>query len=110
MERIDAGATTVVDAGPLIHLDELCCLDLLADFSPLVVPVAVWVEVIVHRPGLSVESLPDCRLDQSDHHLSPRLAVMADSLGLGSGERAALALASAENFSIFPICRNYGLL
>jgi hypothetical protein len=35
----DAQATLVVcDAGPLIHLDELDCLDLLADFSRIVIP------------------------------------------------------------------------
>ena len=35
----DAQATLVVcDAGPLIHLDQLDCLDLLADFSRVVVP------------------------------------------------------------------------
>ncbi|MEI6605314.1 MAG: DNA-binding protein [Verrucomicrobiota bacterium] len=40
----------VCDAGPLIHLDEVGCLDLLADFSAVLVPDAVWNEVQVHRP------------------------------------------------------------
>jgi predicted nucleic acid-binding protein len=40
----------VADAGPLIHLDELACLDLLADFGKLIVPDAVWREVERHRP------------------------------------------------------------
>jgi len=42
--------TVVADAGPLIHLDELGCLDLLADFGAVVVPDAVWREVERHRP------------------------------------------------------------
>jgi predicted nucleic acid-binding protein len=40
----------ICDAGPLIHLDEVGCLDLLADFSAVLVPDAVWNEVQVHRP------------------------------------------------------------
>ena len=41
----------VCDAGPLIHLDELGCLDLLADFQTVLVPEQVWQEVETHRPG-----------------------------------------------------------
>ena len=40
----------VCDAGPLIHLDEVGCLDLLADFSAVLIPDAVWHEVQAHRP------------------------------------------------------------
>ena len=32
----------VCDAGPLIHLDELGCVDLLSDFSEVLVPETVW--------------------------------------------------------------------
>jgi hypothetical protein len=39
----------VADAGPLIHLDELECIELLADFSEIRVPDAVWHEVQRHR-------------------------------------------------------------
>jgi len=35
----------VCDAGPLIHLDEIDALDLLADFPRVLVPDAVWREV-----------------------------------------------------------------
>lgn len=37
--------------GPLIHLDEVGCLDLLSDFSDVLVAEAVWQEVRQHRPG-----------------------------------------------------------
>jgi hypothetical protein len=56
MARIDEH-TVVVDAGPLIHLDELDCLDLLGDCQPLVVPEAVWIEVRRHRPILEYASI-----------------------------------------------------
>ena|GEM_PF-6476026 len=40
----------VLDAGPLIHLAELDALDVLCDFSSLLVPEAVWFEVEHHFP------------------------------------------------------------
>jgi len=42
----------ILDAGPIIHLDELGCLDLLLDFKELLVPEAVWSEneFINHQP------------------------------------------------------------
>ncbi len=40
----------VCDAGPLIHLDELGCLALLADFARVLLPASVREEVLQHRP------------------------------------------------------------
>jgi len=52
MATIDPAAPPVVcDAGPLIHLDELGCLDLLADFARVLVAESVRSEVEVHRPS-----------------------------------------------------------
>ena len=45
-------ASAVCDAGPLIHLDELDCLPLLADFSRLLVPERVWAEAMRHRTDI----------------------------------------------------------
>ena len=39
----------VCDAGPLIHLDEVDCLDLLADFERALVPEQIWDEALRHR-------------------------------------------------------------
>lgn len=41
----------VCDAGPVIHLDELDCLDLLTDFRRVLVPEQVWQEVERYRAG-----------------------------------------------------------
>ncbi|NJN46742.1 MAG: hypothetical protein HC808_09995 [Candidatus Competibacteraceae bacterium] len=50
MDETDQRPPLVVcDAGPLIHLDELACLDLLADFPAVLVPPEVWREVQQHR-------------------------------------------------------------
>ena len=52
MARAEGFAKVVVcDAGPIIHLDELECLDLLGDFPEVIVPEAVWREVLKHRPS-----------------------------------------------------------
>jgi hypothetical protein len=40
----------VENAGPLIHLDQLKCLDLLSDFLTLLVPDVVWNEILKYRP------------------------------------------------------------
>ena len=42
----------VCDAGPLIHLDELNCLDLLSDFKKIFIPDTVLQEVKLHRPQI----------------------------------------------------------
>ena len=40
----------MLDAGPLIHLDELGGLNLLNDFKVLLVPQAALDEALKHRP------------------------------------------------------------
>lgn len=52
MARTETAPPLVVcDAGPLIHLDEVGCLDLLSDFAEILIPEAVLSEVQRHRPG-----------------------------------------------------------
>jgi hypothetical protein len=52
MERSEGSTPVVCDAGPLIHLDPLDCLDLLADLGRILVPETVWAEEVErHRPG-----------------------------------------------------------
>lgn len=50
----------VCDAGPLIHLDQLGCLDLLSDFSVVLVPDAVWSEVLKHRAPRDRLAFEEC--------------------------------------------------
>ena len=92
MARPEPAGLAVCDAGPLIHLEELGCLDLLADFSQVLVADVVWKEVQQHQPSalrrrklklLRTESLPDA---------SPQLSQLADALLLASGEVGALRL------------------
>jgi hypothetical protein len=63
----------VADAGPIIHLDELGCLDVLADFGRVIVPETVWLEVQRHRPlALELALLRDIP-KRTTLHLRPAL-------------------------------------
>ena len=58
MEKIEQMTIqkVVLDAGPIIHLDEITCLHLLSDFKELLVPEAVWKE-IGYLPSFSMPSV-----------------------------------------------------
>ena len=90
----DAPALLVVcDAGPLIHLDESDCLDLLADFSRVVVPDVVWREVELHRPTVLDEKTISLARLKPREEPSPELISLHRLLALHSGELQALQLA-----------------
>ncbi len=82
----------VCDAGPLIHLDELGCLDLLADFRAVLVPEQVWREVEHHRPDAL--NHPDVDLQRATVDLSVDVSfqALARALALNLGEQAALSV------------------
>ena len=83
----------VCDAGPLIHLDELGCLDLLADFSEVRVPEAVWAEVLRHRPRALAHVAVNLRRVRPLAPIPPALESLAAVLCLHSGEWEALRVA-----------------
>lgn len=89
----------VCDAGPLIHLDELDSLSLLADFERTLVPEQVWHEVEQHRP----DALTDLSLQKIPIAIStqPAFQTLVQSLSLGLGEQAALSLMSEYPQAIF---------
>jgi predicted nucleic acid-binding protein len=81
----------VCDAGPIIHLDELNCLDLLTDFAVLI-PGRVWQEIALYRPSA---------LDQSPIQLTRievslpediEFVTLIRAFALDAGEQEALAL------------------
>src|ERR1051325_4312998 len=92
MGKIEVRA--VVDAGPIIHLDELSCLDLMSDFSRWATAPEVLQEVVCHRPRLRRKHLPTSwsLISAREHRPSPQLNSLIESLGLHAGERAALTL------------------
>ncbi len=94
MGTTDHGPPLVVcDAGPLIHLDEMDALDLLADFAEVLVPEAVWREVEQHRPrALSHPGVTLCRTTPR-MAVSPELEALAQVFSLHTGEWEALRVA-----------------
>jgi predicted nucleic acid-binding protein len=97
MEVTEAVQQIVVsDAGPLIHLDEIGCLPLLSDFTKVLVPDAVWIEVTRHRPAaLAHQAVPLVRVTLS-MPTPPQFAELARLFSLHQGEVEALQLASQQ--------------
>ncbi len=96
MAKAEGFAKVVVcDAGPLIHLDELDCLDLLGDFPEVLVPEAVWREVLKHRPSaLERKAVILVRVTPSGEPTAPLLRGLFETMSLHRGEQEALALAT----------------
>lgn len=91
----------VCDAGPLIHLNEVGCLDLLTDFPSALVPTAVREEVERHRPQVfESESIPFV-FETPAGAAQPALEALIQTLSLDLGEQAALSLALERPGSIF---------
>ena len=86
----------VLDAGPLIHLDELGCLNFLNDFKVLLVPQAVLEEALKHRPDIDMAGLTNLEIISQPLPLPTDLQKLADELALHAGERAALAALKAR--------------
>lgn len=94
MEKTDHARHLVVcDAGPLIHLDELGCLDLLSDFSEVLIPEAVWDEVEKHRPGAMAKSDVAFRRTSPHNPVPADLEALAQIFSLHRGEWEALRVA-----------------
>jgi predicted nucleic acid-binding protein len=94
----DAPATLVVcDAGPLIHLDQLDCLDLLADFSRITVPDVVWREVEHHRPNALDQNKLGLERLRPREEPSIELIALLQVIVLHAGEIQALQLAQELN-------------
>ena len=83
----------VCDAAPLIHLDEVGCLDLLADFSEVLVPDAVWQEVQRHRPSARAQAAVTLWRVSPLAPEPPALEALAQMLSLHTREWQALPVA-----------------
>jgi predicted nucleic acid-binding protein len=85
------GILVVLDAGPLIHLDEIDCLHLLEGFRRLLVPTLVWNEACHHRPLLTLARIPSAQI--TDPRGLPPPRVTTATVGeLHAGEIAAMTL------------------
>lgn len=94
MAKTERGAATAVlgEVGPLVHLDELGALDLLADFGPVYVPEAVWGEALARRPrALRPEAVRLQRVGLS-HEPDGAFQALVRALSLGPGVPQAVRL------------------
>ena len=92
MAKTDPSPEVVCDAGPLIHLDELGCLDLLVDFASVLVPDVVWREVAQHRVEALAQSTVNLTRAEAALPDDMGFQVLVQALSLDAGEQAALAL------------------
>lgn len=83
----------VCDAGPLIHLCEVDCLELLSDFADVLVPDAVWQEVVRHKPEALSQPVFKFRRIIPILPEPPELEALSRVLSLHRGEREALRVA-----------------
>lgn len=102
MERIDeTGAVIVCDAGPIIHLDELGCLDLLADFFEVLIPETVCREVERHRPGALFGATFVLRRVSPSNPIPAELSALVQVFNLHKGELEALRVGLDHGSAIF---------
>ena len=90
----------VCDAGPIIHLDELGCLDLLADFKEILLTVSVVEEIEKHRPVALRVKLP-FRVLRAHHPADERLTTMCRIFALDRGETESLLVMESHPDAIF---------
>ena len=92
MERTKSTIRVVCDAGPIIHLDELGCLDLLGDFQKISLSDTVWKEISRYRlSALKRVDLPFVRLSGVIPS-NEALLTMCTIFSLDAGEIETLAL------------------
>jgi predicted nucleic acid-binding protein len=94
--------TVVCDAGPLIHLSELNCLDLLLDFERVLIPEVVAREAQAHRPEVLASFKEHFEQIPASQIVIPTiLEPIQKSYALHPGELAALALVLQQSGAIF---------
>jgi predicted nucleic acid-binding protein len=91
----------ICDAGPFIHLDELSCLDLFADFEEIVLPLVVEKEIFDHRPSALQDQ--DFNINRSPERIAigEELLTLCQIFSLDAGEIEALALMERNPQHIF---------
>jgi predicted nucleic acid-binding protein len=101
MGKIKSAITIVCDAGPVIHLDELGCLDLLKDFQEVLLPNTVWEEISRYRPSaLNKADLPFVKQPGKTPSIEP-LLTLCKIFSLDAGEIEALALMEQRPQAMF---------
>ena len=101
MARNRSTTSVVSDAGPIIHLHELGCLGLMADFKRAVMPDIVREEILKHRNIAFKDDKVNWMESSSTFFLQEPLRTMCRIFSLDAGEVAALEFLSREPNLIF---------
>ena len=100
MGLINSPFSIVCDAGPIIHLDELNCLDLIYDFTEVFIPETVIQEIKRHRPQVLKKDLFIYEIIKVGSIHNIELKTLVRSLSLHEGEQEALNLMLSKPESI----------
>jgi predicted nucleic acid-binding protein len=92
-------AVTICDAGPVIHLDELACLDLLQKLGRLLIPESVWAEVQRLRSALKIQQIPGVEIVPVN--AEPPVLEKILAFQLDAGETDCLALIQQSGAGLF---------
>ncbi|TLD39971.1 MAG: hypothetical protein JETT_3766 [Candidatus Jettenia ecosi] len=100
MEKTDYTTiqNVILDAGPIIHLEEIDSLYLLTDFERLIIPDAVWREVEYHSP--SVFKYRDINFEKANVVFDEDILSVCKLFCLDTGELEAITLCSQYPDSI----------
>lgn len=91
----------VCDAGPIIHLDELDCLDLLKDFEEILIPETVWKEINRCRPSALKRSDLALILSSGTYPVNELLLTICRIFFLDAGETEALSIMEKNPQAMF---------
>jgi predicted nucleic acid-binding protein len=101
MEMTDKSIKAVCDAGPIIHLDELDCLNLLSEFPEILLSETVWKEINQHRPFTLEQSGLNFIKCSQEYPVNESLYTMCRIFSLDAGEIEALAIMERNPMAMF---------
>lgn len=101
MVMIKSKIKVVCDAGPIIHLDELDCLDLLTDFQEILISDTIWKEIKRYRPLDLKRSDLSFTLSPVKYPISEILLTICRIFSLDAGETEALAIMENNPNTVF---------
>ena len=101
MVMIKSKIRVVCDAGPIIHLDELDCLDLLTDFQEILISDTIWKEIKRYRPLDLKRSDLSFTLSPVKYPISEILLTICRIFSLDAGETEALAIMENNPNTVF---------
>ena len=91
----------ICDAGPIIHLYELNCLDLLADYEEIVLPLVVEKEILEHRPSALQNQNLNINRFAKRADIGKEFLTLCQNFSLDAGEIEALAIMERNPQHIF---------